>query len=290
MKINSLQIVMMNNTPNVINESALNNANLANKINNSHSELAKNIVKNANSQIKSADNVAGANLIADAAVNEATNISLNGNNNAQVAAARVAKAAIIASNNMSNGNRGANTVANAALRSAATANSNSDPNSAALKVANAAIKAANKIEDAALEVVSRQNAKINAAVSHANVSNAAKKLSVSNSAGIRGYNKMLNGNPAVVKTASNGHTITTTGNVRNNKSGGLNFKRYQPALAHANKSNSKTGGQVYKEGVLKNIYKNRNGKQYTVSNGNKGTIKNFVYSGMNAGLFSGKMM
>jgi hypothetical protein len=50
-----------------------------------------------------------------------------------------------------------------------------------------------------------------------------------------------------------------------------------------------TGKQVYKQGELRNIYKNKNGKNYTVMPGVHGNVRNYQNMAK-SGLFSGKML
>ena len=50
-----------------------------------------------------------------------------------------------------------------------------------------------------------------------------------------------------------------------------------------------TGKQVYKQGQLRNIYKNKNGKNYTVMPGVHGNVRNYQNMAK-SGLFSGKML
>ena len=276
----SILNVMIDSAQNAINVSAVNNAELANMTNASHPNIAANAIKAANNQIGLADNAGAANEVANAAIREAADVAKNSTSSAAEAAARVAAAAMNSANSLALGESGASRVANAAVNAAKAVNVKSDPNNAALKVANAAIAASNAVENAAVAETVKQNNQLNNSIAHANVTRAAKNLSSSNSANVRGYNAALNRKPANVAKGAKGQTITSNGKVRNAGANSLNMRPPRPAMIPANKGNTKTNRRVYKGGLLRNVYENKNGKRYTISTGELGNMKNYLFTGM----------
>lgn len=281
---------VMNNTANLLNQNALSNVELANNLANTNSAIAEKAVNVANKTVLLANNIKGAQLTANAAVNEAVKINLNNTSGATEVAARVAKAAVDMANNLNN--KGAAAVANIAVNAASNAKKGDDPNAVALNIANAANAKANKVESIEVKKVNDMNTALNNSIAHSNATKNAKNMSTKNTNAVRGLNSMVNGKYANVKKATGSNVITAQGvtRPRTNANALTTIPSHKNGYAPANANNQKTGKQMYKEGVLMNIYKNKNGKQYTVQKGLNGNMKNYLFSGINMGLFSNKMV
>ena len=147
------------------------------------------------------------------------------------------------------------------------------------KAANSVLNLVNKVNDA-----STQNGLLNAAAKiQVNTKKMINRIQPTNNASIQ-YSK--------VKPAGKGFLITASGNTVKQSAKNLeqmtnpqNAKKY----VTFNGKNKKLTTQVYRQGKLANVYKNKKGS-YTKANGMSGNVKNYLYSGMNTGLFQNKMM
>lgn len=268
----------------------------------------------ANKIINNANNVMAANQAANAAMTSAVNLNVNTKLDGQRAATAVAESTMKVVSEANFGAAGANSVANAAISAAAKVSSETDPNVAALNVANASLKASKKVETNMLEksinlnTNGSKNLANNARVNNNNVNS---NVTVTNKL-VKSANNMqknavkLANTPqgkvgpmnrkfvmyAPVKKTNNSFLMTANGNVVKFNSKAKKAithpsakKQYVPFNAKNNKLNT----QVYKQGELKNIYKNKKGV-YTKATGFQGNVKNYLYSGMNTGLFGNKMV
>lgn len=148
----------------------------------------------------------------------------------------------------------ANTVANIALNKAQNMSMNMSAPNVAVNIANAVVNKANKMNNVGSAVVA------NAVV------NAAKKVNMNTKPTTAALN--------IAKTAVNSVPAT----VSNKKLTPNNFTK-KPVYVKFNEGNGKTNAKIYKQGTLKNIYKNNKGK-YVKSNGNLGNLKNYLFSGL----------
>lgn len=170
------------------------------------------------------------------------------------------KAAIVAANN----------VANLALNKAKNMPMNMPAPNVAANIANAVVNKANKMNNIGSAVVanavvkSAQNVKINTKPTTAalNIAKAAVKSAEK-------VNKVMNRSTySNVPMSPNANKKLTPNNF---------FKK--PEFVKFNEGNGKTNAQIYKQGVLKNVYKNSKGK-YVKSSGNLGNLKNYLFSGL----------
>ena len=288
------------------NATGMNKMNLQNaaKLN---ANVANKIVNNAN-------NVMAANQAANAAMNTAVNLSVNTKLDGQGAATVVAESTMKVASNVNFGAAGANVVANAAISAAAKVSSETDPNVAALNVANASLKASKKVETNMLEKSINLNTKgannlaNSAKVNNTNVNSsvvATNKLANSANNMQKNAIKLANASQgkvgpmnktfvmyAPVKKANKNSLMTASGNVvkfNANVKKAITHPSSKKQYVPFNAKNKKLKTQVYKQGELKNIYKNNKGT-YTKATGFQGNVKNYLYGGMNTGLFGNKMV
>jgi len=261
---------------------------------------ASNIIRAANVAVTNASNANASNQVANAvavgnnsggSAFDATNTMAikglnmaNGANFGKAAAKSVANAAINATGkvtNNSNVSAGVNKVLNAVVNEAAKNDA---------QAINSSIKANTKAANSVLNLVNKvnsnqaQDALLNAAAKiQINTNKMMNRIQPTNNASIQ-YSK--------VKPAGKGFLITASGNTVKQNAKSLeqmtnpkNAKQY----VKFNGKNKKLTTQVYRQGQLANVYKNKKGS-YTKANGMSGNVKNYLYSGMNTGLFGNKMM
>ena len=133
---------------------------------------------------------------------------------------------------------------------------NTKPTTAALNISKAAVNSVQKINKA-----NKMNN-----VGSAVVANAAKKVNMNTKPTTAALN--------IAKTAVNSVPAT----VSNKKLTPNNFTK-KPVYVKFNEGNGKMNAKIYKQGTLKNIYKNNKGK-YVKSTGNLGNLKNYLFSGL----------
>jgi hypothetical protein len=261
---------------------------------------ASNIIGAANTAVTNASNAKASNQVANAvAVGKNSGVSAfdatnnmainglnmaNGANNGKAAAKSVANAAINATGkvtNNSNVSAGVNKVLNAVVNEAAKNDA---------QAVNSSIKANTNAANSVLSLVNKVNSNqaqdvlLNAA---AKIQNNTKKMinriQPTNNASIQ-YSKVKPAGKGFLITAS-GNTVKQTPKNLQQMTNPKNAKMY----VKFNGKNKKLTTQVYKQGQLANVYKNKKGS-YTKANGMSGNVKNYLYSGMNTGLFGNKMM
>lgn len=278
--------------------------------------LASVMVNNAQTMVNMANSIESANIMQNQTVNASTNAIANVANatmnsastvNSAVKTANVAVTAASAVNTSASVNTGVTSVVQSVMKgNAAVANAVVNSANAVLKnntVTNGSV-AANIVANAAVNVAA--NVELNEASKVSNMTkNLNKKLNVTKktieptnpmrekfakaiSVNAKNVKKMLYTAEGEVKTVMNkngGKVINVNGKPRvvvpKLETRSLN--------AHNKSSGTKTGRQVYKQGNLKNVYKNKNGKMYTIMNGAMGNMKNYLFKGAN-GLFSGSLL
>jgi hypothetical protein len=296
----------------LLNSVALKNAIVANTLIGSkvNSKIQSNILNNvasmnvsaANKIIKTTNNVMAAEKTAEAAMKSAVNLSVNTTLNSQQAASKVVKSAMKIANTVKMGNSGSNAIVNASVNAAASVKVNSDPNVAALKVANAALNASLNIKSKSVEnVINTNTALINSTKQMLNkskvkdevkslINNGVKDVAVA-TAKVMPYNDRENLFAIPMKGNKN-TIITAQGNTKKFNSTKLNAiinPRGPIKYAKFNGKNKQLSTEIYKQGNLKKMYKNKHGI-YTESSGLNGKFKNYVYTGLNTGLFGNNMV
>jgi hypothetical protein len=296
-KANNLKPANPEEVVNFLNRNAEKQAALANKLvsQNANPEVVNTVIKNANNTLKAADNLENAQEAVKAGINRASmNISKNTNNNGKQAANAVKNAVVSNVMNSTIGVPGGVVIANAANAEAKKIPAGMNGNEAALRIINRTVTEQNKLELKEMNKVTRMNnnnstilQKITNNNNNTNaIMNNARKQAVNNAREVRGYNSMMNKvlAPATRMAAKNNSNrmITTTGNIRrvtnNNKRGLTNMGVNRVRVTNNNVGNVKTGKQVFSQGALKNVYANKRG-QYTVSTGNNGNLKNYLFQG-----------
>lgn len=309
--MNSTASVMVNNAQKMLNMA--NSIESGNGLQNAAVNTATNaMVQVANNTMKAAANVNAATVSANSAVSVASNISTNTSVKTAVSsvvnatlkadAPAVVNAAVNAANSVLAANANAsntmqvpnnsqtvNVVNKSQAANVVVNNKPMNGAQAANVVANAATAAAVNVE--AKEVA---NVAKNVKALNAKLNNTKTKINPTNPMRER-FSKAVSVNSKNTKKM----IYTAEGNIKalNNKNGakvikvnGQNRvvlpKLVEKTYNKHNKSAQKTGRQVYKQGELRNIYKNKNGKFYTVMNGAMGNMKNFMFKGAN-GLFGG---
>ena len=215
-------------------------------------------VKGLNTANSANTGIVGAKVVANATINATGKVTNNSN-----VAAGVSKVNKAATNSAKN-------VEIKAINNSVKANT---------KAANSALKLVNKVNDPKAQV-----ALVNAAGKiQNNTKNMLNRVQPTNSSSTS-YGK--------VKSAGKGFLLTSTGNTVKQSPQNVE-KMVNPKNSRVyvkfNGKNKKLTTQVYKQGGLKNVYKNKKGV-YTKANGMSGNVKNYLYSGMNTGLFQNKMM
>jgi len=164
----------------------------------------------------------------------------------------------------------ANKVANIALNKAQNMPMNTSAPNVAANIANVVVNNANKMNNIGSAVVA------NAVV------NAAQKVNVNT----KPTTAALNIAKAAVNSAQKVNKVMGTNNYSkvpmsanaNKKLTPNNFTK-KPKYVKFNEGNGKTKAQIYKQGTLKNVYKNSKGK-YVKSSGNLGNLKNYLFGGL----------
>lgn len=301
-----------NNISNQLNLNAVNNVELANSlvnVSNLNSAVNKSILENAAATIVNAANTTiqnAGNVLASTQVTN--NIIMNGNksgNSVTDVTNNMAVSGLNLANSASFGKVSAKAISNASINATVKVTANSSMSNGVNKVVNSVINEAAKIESVAVTNSVKANIKaINSVVNLAGKTNntQTKEVLINAAASIQtNTNKMINRiqpyNNSVItlskpKPAGKGFLITASGNTvkLNNK----NLQRITnpestKKYVAFNGKNKKLSTQVYKQGELRNVYKNKKGV-YTKAAGMSGNVKNYLYSGMNTGLFGNSML
>ena len=261
---------------------------------------ASNIIGAANTAITNASSAKASNQVANAVAvgNNSMVSAFDATNNMAIKGLNMA-------NNANIGKAAAKSVANAAVNATGKVTNNSNVSAGVNKVLNAVVNEAAKNDIQAINNSIKANTKAaNAVLSLVNKVNSTQAQDVLLNAAEKIQNntkKMMNriqptNNAAIqyskVKPAGKGFLITASGNTVKQSPKNLeqmtnpkNAKTY----VKFNGKNKKLSTQVYRQGQLANVYKNKKGS-YTKANGMSGNVKNYLYSGMNTGLFQNKMM
>jgi hypothetical protein len=244
-------------------------------------------------------------------VNSVTDVIVNGANKLLESATVINKAVVSANKSVI---AAKNVSVNASVETSVNTVVNAVQNSENLKVKNAVIKAANEVINVSNSLNGKEAASVVANVAVAEAVNVQVQESKNASQTLKSVNKKLNtvkansplreklakvvqlnekarktmihtaeGNVKQIKNLNGAKVVNVNGTKRV-----VVPKLESVKLPAHDKSAKPTGQKVYKQGNLKNVYKNKNGT-YTVMNGALGNMKNYLFKGAN-GLFSGGML